>query len=234
MERRLTDQTHRRGFLGRLAAITAAGVAGFAPSRLVAQPETKAASTDPNTDWLSKVPGKHRQFFDMPNPSGGLPQIHILNYLNTYREAHKAKPSDVKVVASLYFMTTLLAFNDEMWAKYKFGEILKADDLTTKSPAVRNVFWKPREGSETLPVTGMIGVPNVASMASLQEKGTLFLLCNNAFNFWVGQLAGASGDKKAVRAELEKNIVPGVVIVPAMVVAINQAQQAGMSYIYQA
>lgn len=224
--------THRRGFLGRLAAITAAGVAGIAPSKLMAEHSGRAASNP--SDWLSKVTGKHRQFYDMPNPSGGLPQIHILNFLNTYRDAFGAKPGEVNVVASLYFMTTLMAFNDEMWAKYKFGDILKANDLTTTAPAVRNVFWKPREGSDTLPITGMIPIPNVGSMTSLQEKGTLFLLCNNAFNFWVGQLAGASGDKKAIRAELESNIIPGVVIVPAMVVAINQAQKAGISYIYQA
>ena len=35
---------------------------------------------------------------------------------------------------------------------------------------------------------------------------------------------------KAIRSELEQNMVAGVTIVPAMVVAFNRAQEEGASY----
>jgi len=38
------------------------------------------------------------------------------------------------------------AFEDSLWAKYKFGEMFKADDQLTKAPATRNPFWKPKTG----------------------------------------------------------------------------------------
>ena len=58
----------------------------------------------------------------------------------------------------------------------------------------------------------------------------VFILCNNAFNLWMALL----GKEKApeLRKEFEANILPGVYLVPAMVVAINQAQTNGCTYMY--
>jgi intracellular sulfur oxidation DsrE/DsrF family protein len=68
-------------------------------------------------------------------------------------------------------------------------------------------------------------------MANLMEMGTTFLMCNNAFMIWVSQLAGAGmGTAAAIERELRANMVPGVVTVPAMVIAIEKAQSAGIAY----
>ena len=73
-------------------------------------------------------------------------------------------------------------------------------------------------------------VPN-ASIEALQKRGVVFLVCNNALNFWIGQIASARGaERAAVDAELRANLLPGVVVVPAMVIAIEKAQQAGVAY----
>ena len=34
------------------------------------------------------------------------------------------------------------AFDDNLWAKYKLGELFKADDPATGAPATRNPFWQ--------------------------------------------------------------------------------------------
>jgi hypothetical protein len=61
--------------------------------------------------------------------------------------------------------------------------------------------------------------------------GSTFLLCNNALGLFVGQMAKQSGGTpEAVGAELKANLLPGVVIVPAMVIAIEKAQQKGIAY----
>ena len=233
--------THRRGFLGRLAIGAAALGAGALP-RLAAQSRAtgavtaKGAAGKPDDKWLDAQKGKHRQIFDMPQPGGGLPLIHVRNYLNAYRDAYGMSAPDVNAVVSLYFMTVPLAFQDAMWEKYKFGEPTKVMDSGTNAAAVRNVFARARDGAELLPVgAAPVPVPADASIQSLQSRGATFLLCNNAFNFWIGGIAKATGGKpEDIRAELVSQLLPGVVIVPAMVVAFNLAQERGLSYMYLA
>jgi intracellular sulfur oxidation DsrE/DsrF family protein len=47
-------------------------------------------------------------------------------------------------------------------------------------------------------------------------------------------LAGPGGNAKAVDAELRSNLVPGALIVPAGIVAVNRAQEHGYSFAYVA
>ena len=227
--------TPRRSFLGRLAAgAVALGAAGVAPRSLLAHAARAGGPGDPDKDhWLKQLTAKHKQIFDMPNPSGGLPLIHVRNYLNTYRDSFNARPNtDVQAVVSLYFMTVPMAFNDAMWDKYKFGEALKVNDTSMKGAATKNLF---ATGAGIGNVEAMIPPPGDASIEELRKRGTLFLLCNNATNFWAGNVAKmTSGNADTIKAEWLSNLLPGVVLVPAMVVAFNQAQEHGCSYMYLA
>jgi hypothetical protein len=224
----------RRTFLGRVA-VAAAGAAAT-PSALLAGTTAAAPRATVATDdkWLDGLKGKHRQIFDMPLPAGGLPMIHVRNFLDTYASAYGVKYPDVNAVAGLYNMTVPLALGDALWAKYKLGEAAKVTDSATNAPAVRNVFLMPREGMTTLPVGGgPVPLPNDTAMTELQKRGTLYIVCNNALNFWASTIASASGQTtEAVRAELDANLVPGVVVVPAMVIAFNQAQERGLTYMF--
>jgi intracellular sulfur oxidation DsrE/DsrF family protein len=66
---------------------------------------------------------------------------------------------------------------------------------------------------------------------SLQKMGTKFLLCNNAYQAWCLELEARGKGKMAdIDKELRANLLPGVTIVPAMVIAIEQAQAAGIRY----
>jgi hypothetical protein len=61
--------------------------------------------------------------------------------------------------------------------------------------------------------------------------GTKFLLCQNAFDGWCLELeARGKGKMQDIQKELRANILPGVTIVPAMVIAIEKAQAAGIRY----
>ncbi|MGE0556323.1 MAG: hypothetical protein AB7R55_23080 [Gemmatimonadales bacterium] len=68
-----------------------------------------------------------------------------------------------------------------------------------------------------------------ANIASLVEKGATFLMCRNAFDRWSARLAQGA-DVAAVRQEILANLLPGVVVVPAMVIAVEKAQRAGLTY----
>ena len=66
---------------------------------------------------------------------------------------------------------------------------------------------------------------------SLQKMGAKFLLCGNAFGLWCLELqARGKGKADAIQKELTANLLPGVTIVPAMVIAIEKAQGAGIHY----
>jgi hypothetical protein len=214
--------TPRRGFLGRLAAVAAAAGVASVPRSLYA--DSSVAAED---EWLNKLTAKHRQFFDFPAHDNGLPLVHMLNYYDTLNKAYNVKDSDINTVGTLYGgpnTTTLFGFNDAMWAKYKLGALIKFDDHKTKQPAVRNT-WRTDPD-----INGLMVAPP-ASIEALQKRGAVFLLCNNALNLWAGLVAKANNAAQpAVLADLKANMLPGVIIVPGMVVAIQKAQDKGIAY----
>lgn len=227
------EPVHRRGFLGRVAA--AGAVLAGVPSLLSASPRaagapSPAASPSPDA-WLDKLTGKHRMFFDAPLHGEGLPQIHVFNYINTYREVYKAAPSDVNAVLSCYGAPGMpasipLAWNDAMWAKYRVGELLGLKDASGK-PMTRNAFWRPQKGDPVL-FGGMV-LP--AGLENLTKLGATVLMCNNAFMAWMGWMESKGLGKAAtIEQDIRANLNPGVVTVPAMVIAIEKAQGRGLAY----
>jgi intracellular sulfur oxidation DsrE/DsrF family protein len=210
----------RRSFLGGAAA-AALGLAAAPALGAVVHGAARASTGNPDA-WLEALTGKHRSIVDMPGFNDGLPQLHILNYLNTYNTAYNVPDRDINVVGTLYGSTTLLAANDAMWAKYRLGELLdvKGADGT---PATRNP-WRTE-------VTALGMTFAAASMEALQRRGVLYIACNNALNFFTGTIAQARGLAAAtVDADVRANLLPGVVVVPAMVIAIEKAQVHGLAY----
>ncbi|HEV8613191.1 MAG TPA: hypothetical protein VGQ73_06750 [Gemmatimonadales bacterium] len=224
------DSTPRRGFLARLAGgITALGAGAALRAPLVAA-QTPAA---PQDQWLTKLTGRHRCLFDFPLHGGGLPLIHMLNYIATYRSAYGEPPSTVNAVGTLYGPPGLaasipLAWNDVVWEKYKIGELLKLTDPDTKAPTKRNMFYRPRAADPVL----ANGAFAEAGIENLQRMGSLFLMCNNAFVMWMGFLSGngTKGNAAEIERDIRANLIPGVVTVPAMVIAIEKAQDRGIAY----
>ena len=66
---------------------------------------------------------------------------------------------------------------------------------------------------------------------SLQKMGAKFVLCANALGIWCLELEaqGQRARRRIIDKELRANLLPGVTIVPAMVIAIDKAQEAGIS-----
>lgn len=226
MRHELERPTRRRGFLGTLTALLATGISGGLSARLVAE-RLPASDGDIDTSdrWLLRLRGRHRQLFDMPDPEGGAGLLHVLNYLDTYNRAYQTKDAEINAVVTFYGRTVPLAMNDAMWAKYPFGRILNLTDGATAQPLARNMFAHPRAGDPF--ANGTFG----ASIEALRARGVTFILCNNALGVWAGRLGRAGlGSANAIRADLTANTLPGVTIVPGMTVAINKAQEKGLTY----
>ena len=216
--------TDRRGFVGAVAALGAGVVLGDARG-LVAQAPTGALVATSDA-WLDRLRGRHRQLFDVPDPDGGTGLRHLRNYLDAWHEAYGVAEQDVSVVVTLYARTTPLGLQDAMWARYQLGAALGITDPTTNAPLVRNWFAHFKDGD---PVAD--GQPE-SSMESLQRRGVVFALCNNALKRWAARLEkngmGAAGD---VHADLLAHALPGAVVVPDVLVAMTKAHERGFGYV---
>jgi hypothetical protein len=221
----LTARTiaYRAAIATSLTLLAASAALTAHASALDAKPTTASASIEPSNHWLKGLTAKHRQFFDAPAPAGGIPLVHVMNYYDTYNKAFGVKDADIKAVLTFYGATTFYGLNDAAWAKYQLGEFLDTNDPATGKPATSNP-WR------AAPVILGMTIPT-ASLESLHKRGATLILCNNALTIFSGLLAQKRGlDAKAVYEDLKANILPGVDLIPGMVVAVEQAQRAGLSY----
>ena len=131
-----------------------------------------------------------------------------------------------------------LAFNDAMWDKYALSEYTGLKDAAGK-PYTRNVLARPTkddvhmlmQGMQTPTIPGMAEAMPGIGIENLQKMGAKFLLCANALGGWCLELEARGKGKAAdLHKDLRANLLAGVTIVPAMVIAIEKAQEAGIRY----
>src|SRR3954467_12417642 len=182
----------------------------------------RATTVEPSSRWLDSVKAPHRQLFDSPMPLDGVPLIHVYNYYETLNKAFGVKDADIDGVLTFYGGTTFYGLNDAMWSKYRIGEFLGAKDA-------KGEFLTANPWRANPTILGM-QLPE-ASIEGLKKRGATFILCNNALGLFSGMLAQKQAlDPKAVHEDMKNNIIPGVELIPGMVVAIEQAHRAGLSY----
>jgi len=221
-----TFTTHRRGFLGRLAAGAAAfGLGGVVSPLRAAQPRSQEVSANPEFEaWLNKITGKHKMIFDVPEPNKGFAFAWARVFLNTTNEAYGTTDAENSVVVVLRHSGIPFAMKDSMWAKYPFGEVFKITDPKTQAPAVRNPVANMQPGD--FPIGG-VGIDE------LLAKGALVGVCSIALTLNAGMIAKKLGtDGAAVKQEWVASLFPGVQIVPSGVIAVNRAQEKGCAYCF--
>jgi intracellular sulfur oxidation DsrE/DsrF family protein len=214
--------THRRGFLGRLTTGTLAlmGVASAKPQTVEAEPLFGAGADD----WLNGITGTYRQFFDGVTVNEGFPFGFAMTFMNTIGETYKVSDKDITAVVGLRHFAIPLVFNNDIWAKYKLGEMFKINDPVTKAPAVRNPYAYAKEGELLFP--GM-------AFEKLQARGVIFTCCNVALTVLSGMAAGAAGlPKEGAKEDWLAGMFKGVHVVPSGVLAVNRAQKKGCTYCY--
>lgn len=217
----MTYLTRRHGFVKPvlLAATLLVGALAL-PSAARLDATSSAASA--NDVWLTKLTGKHRQLFDAPAPGGGIPLVHLMNYYDTWNKAYQVPDKEISGLLTFYGNTTFFGLSDAMWAKYQLGAFLGEKDANGNAFTANP--WR------AAPVILGMTLPQ-ASIEALQKRGASFIICNNALTIFSGMVAKARGlDPAAVYADMKANILPNVTLVPGMVVAIEQAQRAGLTY----
>lgn len=196
-------------------------------------PQSPRQTQTSHDQWLAGMTGRHRCLFDFPQHQDGLGLIHMFNYYDIYRKAYGEPATTVNAVGTFYgapggTASIPLAWNDAVWEKYGIGDLLKLTDPGTRTPTRRNMFYRPRAGDPILRNGGLVA----AGIENLQRLGAIFLMCNNAFMTWIGFLSGngTRGNPSEIERDIRANLIPGVVTVPAMVIALEKAQGRGVAY----
>ena len=206
-----TDSIHpRRRFVGRAAAAIAAltGIPGVLRAGTTADDSKHDA-------WMQQLKGKHRQLFHALDLNDRA-MLMASNYLDAYENEFAEKRGEATAVIGVHGGALNLAFTDAAWTKYALGKAANFIDPTTKEPAIRNTF---ATGGEL-------------SVDTLQKRGVLFLVCNTALRLRSRALAKERGETyEVVYKDLESSRLPGTILVPALVVAINRAQEKGVTYV---
>jgi hypothetical protein len=216
------SETHRRGFLGGIAAGAAALMVGrfsTASAEILASHESRAL----DDAWIGKIKGKYRQVFDATAPNEGWGAAFPLNFMDSTKEALKVTDADITAITVFRHFAMPLMLNDATWAKYKIGAMLNVNDPKTKAPATRNIF------RDNVPLR-----PGLTYEQEL-KNGVIFVACNLALTVISGMAApGAGVSADQAKKDFTAGIIPGVYLAASGVYAVNRAQQAGCTYCYAA
>jgi intracellular sulfur oxidation DsrE/DsrF family protein len=233
----LTDATNRRKFLGTLGTGAAAmGIASLVTPFQQIHASPGNTFNDDADEWFKKLKGKHRIVFDATRPHEIMPFIWPRVFLLT-NEATGTPTKENGVVVILRHDAIPYAFEDRLWAKYKFAEVFKAGELGRAFQAadaataanVRNPFWKPKKGDFKAPGFGDVAI----GINELQESGVMFCVCNAAMTVYSNALApGMNMKAEDVYNDWKAGLLPGIQIVPSGVWAIGRAQEHGCAYCF--
>jgi intracellular sulfur oxidation DsrE/DsrF family protein len=221
-----TEPTARRSFLGRLlAGGTALTLIGAGPHRVVAEETHVGQDAAQGEDWMRELTAKHRVAFDWSAHKNGKPLSQGKNYLDSWRDAFKVTEHDVNLLFGVHGDAIPVVLGDALWSRYKIGEQYDVVDGATKLPAVRNVFIAANAAAAGL-------VAPAESVESLQKRGARFLVCRNTVAGATKKLAAAGlGGSDEIRAAILGGLLPGVILVPAMLVTLTQLQERGVKYL---
>jgi intracellular sulfur oxidation DsrE/DsrF family protein len=219
----------RRDFLERVtmgaAALAAASLSTVVPFDVAYAAESHgAAGGAPFSDaWLSRITGKHKQFFDAVTTNDGFALAFARGFLNLNHDTYGLTDKELTAVVGFRHFAMPMALNDAIWQKYKIGEMFKVTDPLTKAIAVRNPF---------LHGDGLT-IPPDAAIPNLVDRGVIFTACNVALTVISGMAAANAGvTAEAAKQEWTNGLVNGVTLVPIGVMAVNLAQEKGCTYCY--
>jgi hypothetical protein len=224
---------NRRDFLGKLAGTAA--LIGISNLPLTAAPGVFKESdlpgmdlSDPDEWFKNNIKGKHRIVFDATEPKEMMtfawPKVFLMTNKGTGTDE-----KDCSVVVVLRHDAIPYALQDNLWSKYKLGEMFKINDPRTSAPATRNPFWETKPDDFKVPGLGAVQI----GIRDLQASGVLFCVCDVALTVYSAVAGGKSNqDGAAVKSEWVAGILPSIQPMPSGVWAVGRAQEHGCTYCF--
>lgn len=195
--------TSRLNFLAAGAAIAAVG--GVPSVARAARTEFDRSSFEAAV----RTPFPHRQVFATPLVADGAVLGFMSNSLNAYEIGFGEGPGTLHAAAVLYHLGVALALDDDAWRTFAIADGLRrGGDRVTAATADGNPF---------------IRQPRGWTFDELQRRHASFFVCRNA----LGDLARRSG---TTLETLTAHLLPGMMIVPAGVAALNALQEEHFTF----
>ncbi|HEV2879241.1 MAG TPA: hypothetical protein VGW96_06615 [Candidatus Eremiobacteraceae bacterium] len=174
------------------------------------------------------ISNEHKQVFQSVSPLVVAPgvasvYIHMQNSMNAYQ--FSLGLGNLATLAVLIGPSIVFALNDNMWKKYSIGKMLTL--------ASTNTYY---QASSKLDLSADPDDPNGVyqdwSAEAVLKRGGQFFVCHNATTAVAAIIAMKSGTTtpSAVLADFEKNMLPGFLMVPAGVAAVQEALENGWKY----
>ena len=225
----MKKNNYRRDFLKQFAAgATVLGAGIFATPLKVAAAVTPPPDVSEADKWFNKVKGKHKVVFDVTQPHEIFPFAWPKVFLLT-NAATGTPEKDCGVVVILRHTAIAYTMGNQLWEKYKFGEMFNITDGATKAPAIRNPFWMPKPGDFKVPGIGEVQI----GINELQASGVMFCACDMAITVFSASVAEKTNqDAATVKKEWLANLLPGIQPVPSGVWAVGRAQEHGCTYCF--
>ncbi len=119
-----------------------------------------------------------RMVFEWPNIQNSILFGNVRNGLNGFQFSYGIPAEQIQVVVQAYASANAATYDDEIWEKYQFGELLNVIDPETKKPAERNIWAKSSISADDLEeIPEERDDPYYAdtSIEGLHRRGVLFL-----------------------------------------------------------
>lgn len=225
----MSDST-RKQFIGlaALAPLAALMTGATADSGLEPAEFDKAAFLR-----LLQRPATHRQVFAAAKVRDGAALHCMMNSLNAYHFGFGEGDGSLRVALVLYGLAPPLALDDAMWAKCRLAELLRGlgDSGSRRGyQGSGNPFAAARSPLDrSASPDDANGLYRDQSVQALVFRGASIFVCNVALTGLAAAiLANETSDAtriEATRVELAGHLVPGSMLVPAGVAALNAAQE---------
>jgi hypothetical protein len=206
----------RRAFVTHLA--TLAGASALLPGASIASGVTLDPGDEPEA-WLKALTGKHRQLFHAHDKwTKGIE--YSIRYKTAYPKEYGVDPKEVDAVLAAHGKTGATTYVDAAWEKYEFGKMFDVKDPKTKDVATRNVYYA---GDDDNP-----------GIREALAAGVVVLSCRTALRGIASELADQKkfGSEEEIERDLTASLIPGVILVPAMIIAVGRAQEQRCNYVY--
>ena len=220
----------RKAFLAASAlfALTpaAAGAAVSAPKpSSTAQPKLTFDFDRARFEQILAKPAAHKQCFGATSIEDGTVLYNMSNSIDAYQTYLGEAPGSLHAVSVLYHGAAIaLVMSDTVWNEYLIPTLGHAPEHIRKDIGGA----KRGKGNPYLRSASKDAV----SVESLVASGASFFVCHNALAGFAGIVADALKEPpERIHAALIKGIVPGGLLVPAGVMAVNACQEAKFTYI---
>jgi hypothetical protein len=198
--------------------LSATAAAAVAPA-VAAGPNAAASPYDfAAIDAALNRPARHRQVFAVARIADGTVMSLVNHTLDAYETTMGEGKGAMHPATVFYSRGVVLGLGDRIWQTYRIAEAA-------------------RRRGEVLTATTSAGNPFSDDLRGLVARGTTLFVCDNALADWSRYLpammgsTGGESSPEEIHAELRRNLVPGALLVPAGVAALNASQEARFTFV---